>query len=105
MEYSAPENKKETHRIFELREVTENTIFEVYPNPAHNVLSISTGEYEVKKQLQLKIVNSLGMIVIHQNITQGVSNINTSALPSGIYVLNVLDGEEEIQKQVVEIIN
>ena len=104
MEYSAPTNKTETHRIFKLREVTENTIFEVYPNPAHNVLSISTGEYEVKKQLQLKIVNSLGMVVIHQIITPGVSNINTSTLPSGIYVLNVLDGEEEIQKQVVEII-
>ena len=45
------------------------------------------------------------MIVIHQIIRPGVSNINTSTLPSGIYVLNVLDGEEEIQKQVVEIIN
>ncbi len=44
------------------------------------------------------------MIVLNQNISQGVSNINTSALPSGVYVLNILDGKEEVQKQIVEII-
>ena len=31
-------------------------------------------------------------------------NINLSSLPTGMYVIRILDGEREVQKQMLEII-
>jgi hypothetical protein len=104
VEYSPMANKKETDNIFKLREVEENAIFKVYPNPVKEVLTVAMETYEPTGILKVQLINSLGTVVLQQRISHSINNINTTSLATGIYILRIMDGDKDIQKQTIEII-
>ena len=102
--YTPMSNKKESASIFKLREVKENAIFKVYPNPVKEVLTVAVETYEPTGILKVQLLNSLGTVVLQQRILVGITNINTSSLATGIYILRIMDGDKDVQKQTIEII-
>jgi hypothetical protein len=51
------------------------------------------------------VINSLGKVVLtNLKMNTASQNINLSNLPTGMYVIRILDGEKEVQKQMLEII-
>ncbi|MBW7845395.1 MAG: T9SS type A sorting domain-containing protein [Bacteroidia bacterium] len=54
----------------------------VFPNPAKNTLTVSTNN-----NLQIKIYNALGSLVLTQSIDKGENTIDISRLPLGLYFL------------------
>jgi len=78
--------------------VKENTLstFKMYPNPAKNVLNISTNSAEAK---QVDIYNVLGKIVLSEKTSNNTLNI--ASLNSGIYMVKVTQHESSITKKLV----
>ena len=105
-EGSESSNKREKRNIFEKREVEENTHLLVYPNPATDFITIERKEVSKTNVLTVQLINSSGNTVISKTISEsGLLNISTSNLPSGIYILRVLDQDQEVQTQTIEIIH
>ncbi len=64
----------------------------VYPNPAKDVVFIKS---DLLQRIEVQLLNLLGETLIQQTIT-GSGNLNTSALPSGNYLLRLtLAGTQE----------
>lgn len=64
----------------------------VYPNPAMNVLHIST---DLKQTLNVQLYNSIGQLVLNQEMNQNAT-INVAGLTAGnyIYVISGNDGHK-----------
>jgi hypothetical protein len=76
-----------------------NTTFSVYPNPANNVLTITTdGTSE-----SLNIFNAAGQVVYSVNNPTSTLTVDVTKLPAGIYVIQVTtNGLISQEKLVVE---
>ena len=70
--------------------------FNIYPNPASNIISI-TG---VSLDTQVKIYDTIGRKVLSVQIDINKNTINVSKL-KGIYLVNILSQEKEITKVLV----
>lgn len=71
--------------------------FEVYPNPAVNVVSINSSE---NGQLKLYSVN--GQLILENNITEGNNTLNISNVESGIYMVEVsISNGKTITKKLI----
>ncbi len=71
----------------------EDLAIKVFPNPFINEIKIqldNTGDY------QLKLRNSIGQVVYSANINGTATSHNVSELPRGLYILSVLDDEENV---------
>jgi hypothetical protein len=62
----------------------------VYPNPATDLLTISL---DYAKAKQVNILDISGKLVATQAITSTVTQINVSALTTGVYLYQILDDE------------
>ncbi|MBK9285239.1 MAG: T9SS type A sorting domain-containing protein [Sphingobacteriaceae bacterium] len=76
----------------------------VYPSPASEVLSINLQNKEIKKTT-LSLYNSLGALIISEIRTTTSGNnsfdFNVSDLNSGIYFLQIKQGEEKMTKKII----
>lgn len=76
--------------------ISSTPTFNIYPNPATDLVKIEmNGEYHVN------IYDITGKKVIEQANLQNVSEINTSSLKSGVYMLEVVQGEKMQTKKIV----
>lgn len=70
----------------------------VYPNPAKNILNITSNNFETKN---VEIYNVLGAKVLTAKVTN--APINVASLTSGVYVVKVTeDGKTATRKLVIE---
>jgi uncharacterized repeat protein (TIGR01451 family) len=80
----------------EISTIVNNTFTtKIYPNPATDILSISTnGSFT-----GATISNILGQVVISTTINVGQASVNVSSLPSGIYYVTLRgeDGAQEVK--------
>ena len=67
----------------------------VYPNPTDNYLFIEGN----KNPISISIYNLLGKEVLSINNTK---NINVQALPSGVYVIRILDGVRQTNMKFIK---
>jgi hypothetical protein len=66
--------------------------FEIYPNPAENLITVRCNE--ITKNCLLKITNAFGQLVYTETIIEAGSlekKINTSHLAKGLYVIEVVN--------------
>ena len=81
--------------------VNENTLLSnltIAPNPVFDYLHLSTN-----LQLDYYAVYSItGKLLFENNVVASHSRINFAQLPSGIYLLKVRAGDEQVIKQVVK---
>lgn len=89
-----------------IESVKKNTIsFNIFPNPATDDLSISVDLKEMST-LQLEILDITGkqvVMLVNERLNGRLTrHFNTSALPSGYYVVRMkIDGETSLQKLTV----
>lgn len=69
-----------------------------YPNPATNYIQVKLNSKA--ENLTYRIVNTLGQVVKHGYLNR--SNISISDIKSGIYVLEVHDGQKSITTKLVK---
>ena len=70
----------------------------VYPNPSTGQFFLTISEL-VGKSLEIK--NELGQIVYSQELTEITTSINTEFLSTGLYLVKVSNGKEEIYHKIV----
>ena len=76
----------------------QNVGVKIYPNPAKNILNITSDSFEVKN---VEIYNLLGKLVLFETV--GNQNLNISALNKGVYFVKVTqEGKTITRKLVVE---
>ena len=64
----------------------EQSILKIYPNPSDGNLIISNGGSD---QLAIDILNQLGQLLRSESLSAGITELNISDLPSGVYLLRV----------------
>ena len=78
-----------------------NNTFSFYPNPASSELTVNYNG--VAKSYSIKVYNALGQLVKSvETITTDKSTVNISDLNTGVYLLNVFDGENSTTKRFVK---
>lgn len=73
----------------------------IYPNPFEDVIRLS-GTFSPNKEYQLSIIDGLGKIVRHIDNFQPDSEIDVSALTSGVYFLKVEDESSFVSIKLVK---
>lgn len=69
----------------------------IYPNPATDILTVRSDEYE-----SFEVINTLGQLMLEGKVQQGETKINIKNLPPGIYSIKLLgvkgSGTAKVQK-------
>lgn len=76
--------------------------FTIYPNPAKNLVNISTKDLH-NENYEISIINSLGSELITKPVSNNLLTISTESLSSGVYFI-VLKGEENSINSVKKLI-
>ncbi|MEP6711992.1 MAG: T9SS type A sorting domain-containing protein, partial [Ferruginibacter sp.] len=73
-------------------------VVSMLPNPAHNfTLLKGINEYSV-----VKIIDLTGKVMLQQNITNAVKEINTSFLPAGMYLVQLVGSAKTVSLKLVK---
>lgn len=86
-----------TNRETELKEESETVI---YPIPVVSTLNIKVNE--VYTGAKLELYNALGMKIKSQPLTSTLQEMSFEGLPSGIYILHIINGDNVIMKKVIK---
>lgn len=73
---------------------TETPGMKLYPNPVVDILRLKT--HNLKGHVNLRIFNTSGMLVDTFYILPGETQIDVSALPEGIYLLEIISGNKKM---------
>ncbi len=87
--------------ISTIKQLTERTVT-IYPNPAHNQVTISTTT--PKNSVEIQILDMVGKVVLnyYQEKIDKTLLLNIETLPPGIYALSIAEKEKrEIHKLIV----
>ena len=84
----------------------ENKTFVVFPNPIDNYVTVKFNNYSLKEgqgETIIEIVNSLGQIVVTENVAENTSELrlNTSNLSGGVYTVNLIINGEIISSKTI----
>lgn len=91
--------------VTKIEDVLNGASLKVFPNPVDENMNV---QIEVRKNtnLNVSVSNLLGKTIITENkdLAEGIQtmNINLSNLPSGIYFLNLSDGQEVISHKIMK---
>ncbi len=77
-----------------INNVDNNTTFEVYPNPAHETVNVTT-TMDVQK---VEVLNYLGQVIYSQNTTNNNFTLNVANYADGVYFIR-LSGNDGIATQ------
>ncbi|MBO6118167.1 MAG: Omp28-related outer membrane protein [Bacteroidales bacterium] len=70
-------------------DVAESEVISIYPNPAHEIVTLDIGRLTLNKNEAVTIVNNSGQVVYKSNIQSPKFNINVSDFEAGVYYINV----------------
>lgn len=87
----------EVSAIVTALEAPAEDVFDVYPNPATTVLNVKTNS----GLKHFSIVDGVGVEVLKRNSTDEHTVLDIFHLPAGIYLINMMLGEERITKRIV----
>ena len=79
----------------EISKIQDNS-FAIYPNPASTQITISKAENS-----QLEIYNSLGQLILSENIELNNQTIDISAFEKGIYHIKLQLNEKIVSKKLI----
>ncbi|PJJ08402.1 putative secreted protein (Por secretion system target) [Flavobacterium sp. 1] len=72
----------------------------VYPNPVTSLLNVKVSE--VRSGATLELYNSLGMKLQSQTLTSTLEVVSLDKLPTGMYFLNIKNGNEITVKKIIK---
>lgn len=75
-----------------------------WPNPVKNTLNISSSEVSFSKDAQVSVYDMVGReILSFEDLNpDSTLNLDMSSLSKGIYILNLNDGEQSLQKRIIK---
>src|SRR4051812_648865 len=73
---------------------------EIYPNPAGNELNIRAAQSSFD---HVTITSSIGNVLLTQHFSQPQSTINISALPAGLYFINLHGGNGKVVQKFLKL--
>jgi hypothetical protein len=80
-----------------------NTLFNLYPNPASNVVTLNIGNTNNNADLTLNIYNVIGTLVKSKPLNQNQRQINIGDLSNGIYMVTIKSKDfTETQKLIIQ---
>jgi hypothetical protein len=80
---------------------SENSIqFSIYPNPGTDRLTISINDEMVQGQKPVQILDVLGKQVWEGRLTQNLTEVDMSNLPSGMYFIRIVGAESAPQRWI-----
>ena len=91
--------------VTKIEEVLNGASLNVFPNPVTNNMNI---QIEIRKNVSLNVTvtNLLGETLVSdtKDLNEGIQtlNVNMNNLPTGIYFLNLSDGQEVISKKILK---
>lgn len=93
-----------TCNIVDVDEVALEQGVSVFPNPAKNVLNVQVDLPEMANRLNIRMVNTLGQVVLSRDLGQLQSDnieLDVRNLAAGTYMLQVVDGQSQFTQSVV----
>lgn len=81
--------------------VTSGDILTLYPNPAQSKLFLQFSHVQAVNPASVMIYNLQGALLLSTHITSNANEIDVQRLPSGLYVLTVIQGEK---RQVIRFV-
>ena len=93
-----------TCNVVDVDEVALEQGVSVFPNPAKDVLNVQVDLPEVANRLNIRMVNTLGQVVLSRDLGQLQSDnieLDVRNLPAGTYMLQVVDGQAQFTQSVV----
>lgn len=85
-----------------IKDIDHAINLDIAPNPANNQVSITVDGLLNYKNAKINIINALGQTVKSLDYNGGTLNLNTTDIPSGIYMINFnKDNQQAIQKLVI----
>ena len=78
-------------------EEIKNYNLNVYPNPVNDNFTINV---DFEDNYELQIYDNQGKMVLFQQMTGTVKNIDVSGLQQGVYVLSISEGNQVIRKKL-----
>jgi hypothetical protein len=94
------ENATSTSRVNSIDEETISYKVKVYPNPVLENLHIQLHKLEVGATVQ--IYNTNGTQVLYKRLTNTMEQLSVKALPSGIYYVKVVNGNNVVTEKMVK---
>jgi hypothetical protein len=85
-----------------VNELEKKNSFEVYPNPAKDVLTIKSNS--LKENMWIKIYNTIGDVVFKESMSSLNSSFNITGLSNGIYFYEVLVVDKVVKTDKIVII-
>ncbi len=79
--------------------VNNEVKFSVYPNPASDVIHISSSTNKLKYSLVIK--NIYGAIILSETLSNNLENIDLSSLSRGLYVVELITESGAINQKIV----
>ncbi len=71
----------------------------IYPNPANTSFEITTNNEQIIKKVELYTIE--GILLIQQTFSESKIKINTSLLPTGMYVIEVQTKEKRMFQKLI----
>jgi len=81
---------------------SNNGSVKIYPNPANDQVTIDIAAFATGSNPIVELLSIDGKLLKIQRITKSKTQLNISALPSGIYVLKVRDNKGLVVKKIVK---
>jgi len=81
-----------------------NLVVKAFPNPTSDVLNIET-TFNGKKNIDYIIYNVLGQLIFKdtdQDVYSYTKQLNLSSLASGVYLVQVSDGNQKTVRKIVK---
>ncbi len=83
-----------------IEEIENNTI-SIYPNPTNGLLNVSIINKTSDMNL-IEIYDSMGKLVVKENLVNDLSSINVNHLSNGIYFIKIKTDKEFITKRIIK---
>jgi hypothetical protein len=94
-------NDTACYLITAIESVTENTSFDIYPNPFSDMLTIELKDLNTSQSIEVRIADQLGRnqysAVFTDVIKKSSVDLNLSSLSAGIYILNIYSADTPVQ--------
>lgn len=89
-------------RVLLLQNKSTKGGYVIYPNPAGNFIAISRGELNsALLNLNIQLYDAIGRKVLDKIITAASAEINTAQIPSGTYLLRMLQQDEVNMQKII----
>ena len=83
-----------------VHEIVESNTMTIYPNPASTIINISLSDLK-NNEAYFTMYDCTGKMVRHFSSSLRENSLDRGNLPSGIYFINVLIGDNQLTKKII----